>query len=34
LADELAGGAFVIATLAGLAGAVGATMLLARLLRR
>jgi hypothetical protein len=34
LAAELAGGAFVIATLAGLAGAVGATMLLARLLRR
>jgi hypothetical protein len=34
LATELAGGAFVIATLIGLAGAVGATMLLARLLRR
>jgi hypothetical protein len=34
LAAELAGGAFVIATLAGLAGAVAATMLLARLLRR
>ena len=34
LAAELAGGAFVIATLVGLAGAVGATMLLARLLRR
>jgi hypothetical protein len=34
LAAELAGGAFVIATLVGLAGAAGATMLLARLLRR
>ena len=34
LADEIAGGAFVIATLVGLAAAVGATMLLARLLRR
>ena len=34
LTSALAGGAFVIATLAGLAGAVGATMLLARLLRR
>ena len=34
LAAEVAGGAFVIATLVGLAGAVGATMLLARLLRR
>ena len=34
LAAELAGGAFVIATLVGLAGAVSATMLLARLLRR
>ena len=34
LAAELSGGAFVIATLVGLAGAVGATMLLARLLRR
>jgi hypothetical protein len=34
VAAELAGGAFVIATLAGLAGAVAATMLLARLLRR
>jgi hypothetical protein len=34
LADELAGGAFVIATLVGLAAAVGATLLLARLLRR
>ena len=34
LAAELAGGAFLIATLAGLAGAVAATMLLARLLRR
>jgi hypothetical protein len=34
LADELAGGAFVIATLVGLAAAVGATLLLVRLLRR
>ena len=34
LATELAGGAFVVATLVGLAGAVAATMLLARLLRR
>jgi hypothetical protein len=34
LAGELAGGAFVIATLVGLAAAVGATLLLARLLRR
>ena len=34
LASALAGGAFLIATLLGLAGAVGATMLLARLLRR
>jgi hypothetical protein len=34
LAAELTGGAFLIATLAGLAGAVGATMLIARLLRR
>jgi hypothetical protein len=34
LADLLAGGAFVVATLAGLAGAVGATLLLTRLLRR
>ncbi len=34
LADELAGSAFVIATLVGLAAAVGATMLLVRLLRR
>jgi hypothetical protein len=34
LADDLAGGAFLIATLVGLAGAVGATMLIARLLRR
>ena len=34
LASELAGGAFVMATLVGLAGAVGATMMLARLLRR
>jgi hypothetical protein len=34
LSAELAGGAFLIATLVGLAGAVGATMLIARLLRR
>lgn len=34
LADALAGSAFVVATLAGLAGAVGATLLLTRLLRR
>jgi hypothetical protein len=34
LAGELAGGAFVIATLVGLAAAVAATLLLARLLRR
>jgi hypothetical protein len=34
LADALAGSAFVIATLVGLAAAVGATLLLARLLRR
>ena len=34
LADDLAGPAFVVATLAGLAAAVGATILLARLLRR
>ena len=34
LAAELSGSAFVIATLVGLAGAAGATMLLARLLRR
>jgi hypothetical protein len=34
LANDLAGGAFLIATLVGLAGAVGATMLIARLLRR
>jgi hypothetical protein len=34
LADVLAGGAFVIATVAGLIAAVGATLLLARLLRR
>jgi hypothetical protein len=34
LTAELAGGAFLLATLVGLAGAVGATMLLARLLRR
>ena len=34
LAAELAGPAFLVATLAGLAGAVGATLLVARLLRR
>ena len=34
LTSALAGGAFVLATLVGLVGAVGATMLLARLLRR
>jgi hypothetical protein len=34
LATDLAGDAFLIATLAGLAGAVGATLLLARLIRR
>lgn len=34
LTSALAGGAFVLATLVGLAGAVGATVLLARLLRR
>jgi hypothetical protein len=34
LATDLAGSAFLIATLAGLAGAVGATLLLARLIRR
>lgn len=34
VAAELAGGAFVIATLAGLAGAAAATTLLARMLRR
>ena len=34
LTSALAGGAFLLATLVGLAGAVGATMLLARLLRR
>ncbi len=34
LADTLSGGAFVIATLVGLAAAVGATLLLVRLLRR
>jgi hypothetical protein len=34
LTSALAGGAFVAATLIGLAGAVGATVLLARLLRR
>jgi hypothetical protein len=34
LTAELAGGAFLLATLVGLAGAVGATMLISRLLRR
>ena len=34
LSADLAGGAFLAATLAGLAGAVGATLLLARLIRR
>jgi hypothetical protein len=34
LSDQLAGQAFLVATLVGLAGAVGATMLIARLLRR
>jgi hypothetical protein len=34
LTSDLAGGAFLIATLVGLAGAVGATLLIARLLRR
>jgi hypothetical protein len=34
LTSALAGGAFLVATLVGLAGAVGATMLLSRLLRR
>jgi len=34
LADDLAGGAFVLATIAGIACAVGATILIARLLRR
>ncbi|RZU52122.1 hypothetical protein EV385_3963 [Krasilnikovia cinnamomea] len=34
LTTDLAGGAFLVATLAGLAAAVGLTMLLARLLRR
>jgi hypothetical protein len=34
LTAELAGGAFLIATLVGLAAAVGATMLLSRLIRR
>jgi hypothetical protein len=34
LSAELAGDAFLVATLIGLAGAVGATMLLSRLLRR
>jgi hypothetical protein len=34
LSSQLAGGAFLVATLVGLAAAVGATMLLTRLLRR
>ncbi|GAA2595940.1 hypothetical protein GCM10010435_88800 [Winogradskya consettensis] len=34
LTSELAGGAFLVATLVGLAAAVGATMVLARMLRR
>jgi len=34
LSAELAGGAFLVATLVGLVGAVGATLLIARLLRR
>jgi hypothetical protein len=34
LSADLAGGAFLIATLVGLAGAVGATLLIARLLQR
>jgi hypothetical protein len=34
LSADLAGGAFLLATLVGLAGAVGATVLIARLLRR
>jgi hypothetical protein len=34
LTDDLAGDAFLVATLVGLAGAVGATILLARLIRR
>lgn len=34
LSSDLAGGAFLIATLVGLAGAVGATVLIARLLQR
>jgi hypothetical protein len=34
LTADLAGGAFLIATLVGLAGAIGATMLIPRLLRR
>jgi hypothetical protein len=34
LTSDLAGGAFLIATLVGLAGAVGATLLISRLLRR
>jgi hypothetical protein len=34
LTAELAGGAFLIATLVGLAAAVGLTLLLSRLLRR
>jgi hypothetical protein len=34
LTAELAGGAFLVATLVGLAAAVAATLLIARLLRR
>jgi len=34
LTADLAGDAFLVATLVGLAGAVGATILLARLIRR
>jgi hypothetical protein len=34
LTTDLAGGAFLLATLLGLAGAVGATVLIARLLQR
>ncbi|MEU4245271.1 hypothetical protein [Actinoplanes sp. NPDC026619] len=34
LSADLAGGAFLVATLVGIAGAVGATVLIARLLRR
>jgi hypothetical protein len=34
LSADLAGGAFLVATLVGIAGAIGATLLIARLLRR